>query len=106
MENRNNINLNRTSLGSFEHVIFFIFESACARTIGRIKMFLSHSGKIPNSCKKCQIDVTEKCCTIVLLISRYRTAIYFSTSCCIRKSLNNNNDGNFMYNNCSKSRYV
>ena len=52
MENGNNIKLNRTSLGSFEHVIFFIFESGCARTIGRIKMFFSHSGKIPNSCKK------------------------------------------------------
>ena len=52
MENGNNIKLNRTSLGSFEHVIFFIFESGCARTIGRIKMFFSHSGKIPNSCNK------------------------------------------------------
>ena len=52
MENGNNIKLNRTSLGSFEQVIFFIFESGCARTIGRIKMFFSHSGKIPNSCNK------------------------------------------------------
>ena len=88
---------------------YFIFESACARTIGRIKMFFSHSGKITNSCnkfsslwneifsgKKCQIDVTEKCYTIVLLIHRYRTVIFFSTFCCIRKSLKNNNSGNFI----------
>ena len=43
--------------------------------------------------KKRQMDVTEKCYTIVLLINRYRTVIYF---CCIRKSLNNNNSGNFI----------
>ena len=73
-------------------------------------MYFSHNGKIPNSCnkfsslwneifagKKCQMDVTEKCYTIVLLIHRYRTVIYFSTFCCIRKSLNNNNSGNFIF---------
>ena len=110
MENGNNIKLNRTSLGSFWACCFVISEFCWARTTGRIKFYFSHNGKIPNSCskfsslwneifagKKCQMDVTEKCYTIVLLIHRYRTLIFFSTFCCIRKSLNNNNSGNFIF---------
>ena len=102
MENGNNIELNRTSLGFFEHaVLSFLSFVVLERLSLTVQKSLIH---VTNS-QVCEMKflrvrnvewTSQRSASLLYYLFIDTEQWYFSTFCCIRKSLNNKNNGNLI----------